>query len=40
MINMILNSEYSVIADVNSDGSIDVLDIIIMVNILIGGLPI
>ena len=39
MINMILSNEYSVVADVNEDGSVDVLDVVLMVNILVGGLP-
>ena len=26
-------------ADVNEDGSVDVLDVVLMVNILVGGLP-
>jgi hypothetical protein len=36
---MILSNEYSVVADVNEDGSVDVLDVVLMVNILVGGLP-
>jgi hypothetical protein len=36
MVNMILSNEYSVVADVNEDGSVNILDVIIMVNILIG----
>ena len=39
MINMILSNEYSLVGDVNEDGFINILDIIIMVNILVGGLP-
>ena len=39
MVNMVINSEYSIVADVNEDGSVDVLDVVIMVNILVGGLP-
>ena len=39
MINMIINNEYSMIADVNEDDSVNILDVIIMINILVGGLP-
>ena len=39
MINMVLNNEYAVIADVNEDGLVNILDVVIMVNILVGGLP-
>ena len=39
IIDMILSNEYSLIADVNEDGYVDILDVIIMVNILVGGLP-
>ena len=39
MINMILDNEYSVLSDVNEDGALDILDVVIMANILLGGLP-
>ena len=39
VITMILNNEYSIVADVNEDEYVDILDVIIMVNILVGGLP-
>ena len=39
MINMVLNSEYSIVADVNEDGFVNILDVVLMVNILVGGLP-
>ena len=39
MINMILSNEYSVVADVNEDGYGEVLDVVLMVKILVGGLP-
>jgi len=35
MINMILNNEYSVMADVNEDGIINVIDIVTLVNIIL-----
>ena len=36
LVNMILNGEYSVIADWNEDGVVNILDIIIYVNIILG----
>ena len=36
---MILSNEYSLIADINEDDFVNVLDVIVMVNILLGGLP-
>ena len=36
---MIFGNEYSVVAYVNEDGTIDILDVVVMVNILVGGLP-
>ena len=39
MINMVLNSEYSIVADVNEDGVVNILDVVMMVNILVDGLP-
>ena len=36
MINMVLNNEYTVIADVNEDGLVNILDIIIYKNIILG----
>jgi hypothetical protein len=32
MINMVLNSEYSIVADVNEDGVVNILDVVMMVN--------
>ena len=37
--NMILDNEYSIVADVNEDGFVNVIDVVLMVNILVGGLP-
>ena len=39
MINMILSDDYSNTSDVNQDGVLNILDIVLMANILIGGLP-
>ena len=39
MINIILLNDYNVIADVNEDGYVNVLDVVLMINILVGGLP-
>ena len=39
MVNIVLDNEYNVTADVNGDGIVDILDVVIMVNILVGGLP-
>ena len=36
---MILSNEYSVVSDVNEDGYVNILDVIVMINILVGGLP-
>ena len=37
MINMVLSDEFSIIADVNEDGVVNILDVVMMVNILVGG---
>jgi len=39
MINMILANDHNIVADVNADGFVSILDVVIMVNILVGGLP-
>ncbi len=39
MINIVLENDYNVIADVNEDGYVNVLDVVVMINILVGGLP-
>jgi hypothetical protein len=36
LVNMILNGEYSVVADWNEDGAVNILDIIIYENIILG----
>ena len=36
---MNLGNEYSIIADVNEDGFVNILDVVLMANILVGGLP-
>jgi len=36
LVNMILNGEYSIIADWNEDGVVNILDIIIYKNIILG----
>ena len=38
-VNMVLSNEYDVIADVNGDSSVNILYVILMENILVGGLP-
>jgi hypothetical protein len=35
VINLVLNREYSDLADLNSDGLVDVLDIVQLVNIIL-----
>ena len=36
LVNMILNGEYSIVADLNEDGIVNILDIIIYKNIILG----
>ena len=36
LINMILSNEYSTLADLNEDGVVNILDITIYVNIILG----
>jgi uncharacterized protein (TIGR02145 family) len=40
MVNMILEDEYDEIADVNEDGVINVLDVVILVNLILDGAPV
>jgi hypothetical protein len=39
MVNMILDSEYDVIADINEDDVVDILDIVTLVNWILNGVP-
>ena len=39
MVNITLSEQYSEVAYINVDGIVNILDIIMMVNILVGGLP-
>ena len=36
MVNLILAAEYSSTADINSDGTINVLDVVLLINIVLG----
>ena len=35
MINLILEDDYAVIADINEDGDLNVLDVVILVNLIL-----
>ena len=39
MVTVVLNNEYIEVADVNQDNMVNILDVVLMVNILVGGLP-
>ena len=39
MINIVLMNDYDIIADVNEDGFVNILDVVVVINILVGGLP-
>ena len=39
MVNMILEDEYDVIADINEDGVLNVLDVVILVNLILDNIP-
>ena len=39
IINMVMEGEYSMFGDINEDDSIDILDVVLMVTVIVGGLP-
>ena len=36
---MVFANEYSLIADINEDGLVNIIDVVVLVNILLDGLP-